>query len=221
MRRLAAGLVLLLLLAPLPVLLLLGEWDGGGALRNSLPIALAAAPLAMLLGTAAGIGLRDRFAGRGLAWALIALPLLLPPAIPAAAWLLVAEQLGPIAGAAGLALWHALLAAPLVALLVRNALGRVESAQGRAAAACGASPEQSARLLRPRLHPRMGPAMLLGGAVAFALSVGESSLAGLLRAGPLPAALPGGLEAGALLGPAVLLAVLAALLFRPTARPEG
>ncbi|SHJ05740.1 molybdate transport system permease protein [Roseomonas rosea] len=219
MRRLTAGLVLLGLLVPLPAQLLAGGVEGGWPLRNSLLVALAATLLATLLGTAAGMGLRGRFAGRGLALALIALPLLLPPVIPGAAWLLAAERLGHGAGWPGLALWHALLAAPLVALIVRDALERVEPALFRAAAACGAPPELAARRL---LRPRLLPAMAAGAALAFALSVGESSLALLLGAETLPAAsLPGGAAAGTALVPLIVAGVLALALLRRPFQPEA
>lgn len=195
MRRLLAPLVLLALLAPLLALLLDGAVgrQGGSpawALRNSLVVAAAASLAATALGTAAGIGLRTGFAGRGAAVALIALPWLLPPVIPGAALLLVAENTGHGAGRPGLVLWHVLLAAPLVAATVRAALGRVDPALFRAAAACGAGPALAGRRL---LRPRLLPAVASGAALAFAVSIGESGLAVLLGAETLPA---GGLPAG-------------------------
>ena len=199
MRALLAPLVLLALWAPLLALLPEGALAGGGgspawALRNSLLVAAAASLAATALGTAAGIGLHRGFAGRGLAVALIALPWLLPPVVPGAALLLVAERSGHGAGRPGLVLWHVLLAAPLVAAIVRAALGRVDPALFRAAAACGAGPGLAARRL---LRPRLLPAVAAGAALAFAVSVGESGLAVLLGAETLPAAsLPGGMAGG-------------------------
>ena len=225
MRRLLAALVLLALLVPLPAVFLAEAMTGGMAdpalpLRNSLLVAVAASLAATALGTAAGIGLRVSFAGRGLAVALIALPLLLPPVIPGAALLLLAERSGHGAGRPGLVLWHALLAAPLVAALVRAALGRVDPALFRTAGACGVGPALAARrLLRPRLLPAVGA----GAALAFAISIGESGLAVLLGAGTLPvAALPNGVAGQAAERGAAALAVLLAggalalaLLLRP------
>ncbi|HEY8610915.1 MAG TPA: ABC transporter permease subunit [Roseomonas sp.] len=219
MRRLAAIAVLLALLAPLPLLFLAGGAGGwGGPLGNSLLTAAAAALGATLLGTAAGIGLWGGFAGRGLAVALIALPLLLPPVIPGAALLLIAGRMGHGAGWPALVLWHVLVAAPLVAVMIHAALGRANPVLYRAALACGATPALAARRL---LRPRLLPAVAAGAGLAFALSMGESSLAILLRAETLPAvSLPGGVAAGSPLAALLVAGALGVILFlRP--RPEG
>ena len=230
-RRLLAALVLLAVLVPLPAVFLAEAMTGGVAdpavpLRNSVLVAAAASLVATALGTAAGIGLRAGFAGRGLAVALIALPLLLPPVVPGAALLLVAERSGHGAGRPGLVLWHALLAAPLVAALVRAALGRVDPALFRTVAACGVGPALAARrLLRPRLLPAVG----CGAALALAVSIGESGLAVLRGAGTLPAAaLPNGVAGEAAQRGAAALALLLAagalalaFLFRPVPDTSG
>jgi ABC-type spermidine/putrescine transport system permease subunit II len=214
MSRLAALLLLLLLLLPLLVLATMGGTvSGAEALRNSLLTALPAALAATLLGTAAGIGLQVRFPGRSLAVALIALPLLLPPAIPGAALLLLAEGIGFGAGRPGAVLWHALLGAPLVAAITWAALRRIDPALFRAAAACGVPPKLAIRRI---LRPRLEPAMLLGAALSFALSMGESTLAVMLGAGTLPiAVLSGAGRMAAWLWPLfIMAAVLLAVLFR-------
>jgi len=209
-------LLLLAAFAPLLPLLAAGPGEGWEALRNSLVTAAAAVLVATPIGTAAGIGLRGRFPGRAAALALVALPWLLPPVLPGAALLLVAEATGIGAGRPGAALWHALLAAPLVAGIVADSLGRVEPALFRAAAAAGAPPDLAARRL---LRPRLMPAMAAGAAIAFALSIGEGSVALLLGAGTLPVAtLPGGVAAGSVLGPALVALVLAAAFWRPLRR---
>ncbi|WP_458093945.1 ABC transporter permease subunit [Roseomonas sp. WA12] len=213
MRRLAP-FVLLAMLAPLLALLLDGAMAGGGesaawALRHSLLVAAPASLAATALGSAAGIGLRAGFLGRGLAVALIALPWLLPSVIPGAALLLVAERTGYGAGRPGLLLWHVLLAAPLVAAIVWAALERVDPALFRAAAACGAKPAQAAQLL---LRPRVLRAMAAGAALAFAVSIGESGSAVLLGAETLPAsALPSAIGGAAALGGDTAMASLCLL----------
>jgi ABC-type spermidine/putrescine transport system permease subunit II len=214
MSRLAALLLLLLLLLPLLVLAAMGGTGSGAeALRNGLLTALPAALVATLLGTAAGIGLQVRFPGRSLAVALIALPLLLPPAIPGAALLLLAEGTGFGAGRPGAVLWHALLGAPPVAAITWAALRRIDPALFRAAAACGVPPKLAVRHI---LRPRLGPAMLLGAALSFALSIGESTLAVMLGAGTLPTVVLSGAGRMAVwLWPLfIMAAVLLAVLFR-------
>ncbi|MBP0443207.1 ABC transporter permease subunit [Roseomonas sp. SSH11] len=220
MRRLPALGLLLLLLLPLAALFLAGstgEW--AAPLRNSLVTAAAASILATICGTAAGMGLRGGFLGRSVAIAIMVLPLLLPPPVPAAALLLLAEETGHGAGRPGAALWHAMLAAPLVALIVWTALGAVSPALFRAAAACGASPDMAARRLS---RPRLLPAIAGGALLAFALSLGESSVAFLLGAETLGAAsLPGGVAAGSAIAPLLVAGVLALALLRGPARRGG
>jgi len=216
--RLIASLVLLALLAPLPALLMAGgAAPAGEALRASLSVALPAALVSTLLGTAAGIGLQARFPGRGLALALIALPLLLPPVILGAALLLAAERNGP-AGLLVPMLSHVLLGAPLVTAIIWMALRRIDAALFRAAAACGVPPTLAARRI---VGPRLWPAMLLGAVLSFGLSMGESTLAVMLGAGTLPVAVLSG--AGSVTAVLWLLAVmvLGLLLVFPPLQPRG
>ena len=195
MRRALALAVPALAAAPVLALLVAGGGDVGDSLARGLTVAAVASLAATLLGTAAGIGLREAFPGRLAFAALIALPPLLPPAVPGAALLLAAERagpwMGPWGGPAALALWHALLGAPLVAAIVLAAPGRIEPGPLRAALACGAEPRVAWRRL---VRPRLVPAAALGAALAFALSLGEGTLAAMLGAGtpgaaasPLPA----------------------------------
>jgi len=207
MSRVLGLVVLLAALAPLPALLLAGEAGNWGAsLPASLLAAAAASVVATALGGAAGIGLGTRFPARRAALALIALPLLLPPVLPGAALLLVVAHSGLDLGLPATALWHALLGAPFVAALVWTALDRIDPALFRAAQACGAPPDVAARRI---LRPRLRHALILGAALSFALSLGESTVAAMLRAGTLPTAAP-------LLLPLIFAAVLGiALLARP------
>ena len=178
--------VLVAALVPLLALPFLGEFAGEvGSLPGALLAALAASLVATALGGAAGLGLATRFPGRRAALAVIALPLLLPPVLPGAALLLVLEGAGIGGGLAAAALWHALLGASVVAALVRMAVERIDPALLRAAEACGAPPEVAARRL---LQPRLRPALVLGAALSFGLSLGESTVAAILRADALPGA---------------------------------
>ena len=197
MRRALALAVLALAAAPALALVLADGGSGWEApLQRGLAVAAMASLAATALGTAAGLGLREAFPGRAAVAALIALPLLLPPVVPGAALRLVAERAGPWMGSwgapAGLVLWHALLGAPVVAAIVLAATGRIEPGLLRAALACGAEPRLATRRL---VRPRLVPAAALGAALAFALSLGESTLAAMLGAGtpgaaasPLPTA---------------------------------
>ncbi|MBP0491369.1 hypothetical protein [Roseomonas indoligenes] len=217
MRRFLPLLLLLLLLAPLAGLLLAGRTEEGvgASLANSLLVAAAAAAFAAPLGAMAGAGLRGRFLGPVLA--LVALPVLLPPVLPAAALLLMAERFGGVARLPGLALWHAVLGAPLVVAITFLALDRVDPRLSRVAQALGAEPEVAARRL---LHPQFARAMALGAALVFALSLGESGPAVLLGAETLPVSV----LAGAVpLAPAIVAIVLGAtlLLRRRAPSPAG
>lgn len=214
MRRLPALALLLAALAPLPALVLSGETGGAGNLGASLPAALltalVAGLLAAALGGAAGLGLAARLPGRPAALAVMALPLILPPVLPGAALLLALTGLGMAdsmaARLAATALWHGLLGATVVAALAWTALRRLDPALLRAAQACGAPPDLATRRL---LHPRLREAVMLGGALSFALSLGESTVATLLSAGTLPTAAP-------LLPPLLFAAAMGlALLSRP------
>ncbi|MFC0387388.1 hypothetical protein [Muricoccus vinaceus] len=207
MRRLAAAALLLALLAPLPALLLAGGTGEGTPLLPRLLAAAVAALAATALGGAAGMGLHARFRGRGAAFALVALPLLLPPVLPGAALLLAGERT-ETGGLPGTVLWHVLLGAPLVAGLVMAALGRIDPALFRAAQACGATPDLAARRI---LRPRLLPALAAGAALSFALSVGEGTVAAMLEAGAPVTAAP-------ILS---VLVVLGMLLLALLARPKS
>ena len=197
-------------LAPLLLLLLVGEaWGGPASPLGALLVGIAASLAATALGGAAGLGLRSRFSGRGAALALIALPPLLPPVLAGAALRLVAGETGLALPAA--ALWHALIAAPLVAALVIGTLDRIDPALLRAAWACGAPPDLVARTVE---RPRFRAALVTGAALSFALSLGESTVAALLDTGAPAVAAP----ALALLPVVALLGV--ALLSRPRGGTE-
>ena len=184
-------------LAPLLLLILVGEaWGGPASPLGALLVGIAAALLATSLGTAAGLGLRSRFGGRGVFLALIALPPLLPPVLAGAALRhLVAETVLELPAAA---LWHALVAAPHVAALVIGALERIDPALHRAAWACGAAPDLVARTIE---RPRFRAAVAAGAALSLALSLGESTVAALLDTG-----------APAVTAPALVLLPIVALL---------
>jgi putative spermidine/putrescine transport system permease protein len=203
MKRIIALVLLVLSLTPLLALVLAG---GAGPAGNGLLASAAAALIATLIGTAAGISLQAGFAGRGPVLAFILLPLLLPPVIPGAALLMGVGRLGLGESWPGLVLWHALRGAPVVALIVWAALGRIDPTLFRAAAACGAPPRLAARRI---VRPRLVPAILLGGALTFALSAGEGSVAAML--GP---------EAGgASLLPGLVALVVLAVILLSWARP--
>jgi putative spermidine/putrescine transport system permease protein len=209
--------VLLFLLLPLLALPLL--WEGVpsagtwlSALGNSLLIAAGAAALATVFGTPAALGFWSHFPGRvATAW-IVAAPLLLPPVLLGTALLLASERTGLGGGHPGLLLCHALIGAPLVAGTALLGLWRIDPAQLRAAAACGAAP---AFIFRRLVRPRLGQAVAAGAILAFAASIGETAVAGLLGARTLPIVALSGLgEADGALA-ALLLPVLVAMVLAP------
>lgn len=164
----AAGLLLLLPLAGF----LLGGLDGepgfhARAWANTLATGSVAVLLALALGIPAGLALAH---SRGTApRVLTILPLLLPPAVNATAWMSAGL---PVPGAAGCG---ALLGAwtwPVVALILAGALSRVPRGEIDAAEL---HLDRSSRWRRVIL-PRVRPALLAAALLVFLLAAAEFTL---------------------------------------------
>jgi putrescine transport system permease protein len=171
---------------------------------RSLVLALLSSPIAALLGTLAGIGLArlERFPGRSLMIALLAIPIFAPEVLIGFAFLMLfagAEALTGWSGGKGmltLVIAHATLGTPIVASVVfARVVGRDRSLED-AARDLGARP---LRVLATITVPLAAPGILSGWLLAMTLSFDDVVTSSFL-AGPenttLPMAIFSGLRVG-------------------------
>lgn len=140
-----------------------------GLFVTSVSLAAGAAVVAGLLGVlGAWLTVRFRFPARGLVVALLASPLAVPPYVTSLLWLETTSGAGPLAPWLEGALFGQLLTgvlllglctSPLVFLVVRAALGRMDSRFEDAAASLGHGP---LRRIRTVVLPLLRPALVAG-----------------------------------------------------------
>lgn len=145
------------------------------ALGNSLLVAAVAVPIATILGTACALGLQQLRRG----WArwvelIVVLPMIVPPMILAVGLYYLFAPLGLLSGPWGLALGHAVLAAPFVVLTVRASLLGFDPALAHAATGLGAS---WAVMFRRVMLPGIRPGIIAGAVFAFITSFDDVVLA--------------------------------------------
>jgi putrescine transport system permease protein len=164
------------------------------AARRSLKLALWSAPLAAVLGTFAGIALGrlERFPGRGMLLALLAVPIFAPEILLGFAFLMLFAALQAMTGWASgkgmptLVIAHATLGAPIVASVVfARVVGRDRSLED-AARDLGARP---LRVLATVTLPLALPSILSGWLLAMTLSFDDVVTSSFL-AGPETTTLP-------------------------------
>ncbi|MFP5022859.1 ABC transporter permease [Pseudonocardia phyllosphaerae] len=149
------------------------------SLANSLQVALLAAVLATVVGTAAAFGLdRSRFRGRGAVRQLLMAPMILPGIVVAIAvygvflrWQLNGTLLGFV-------LAHAVLGVPFVITSVHTSLANYDATVEKAAASLGAGRVTTARRV---ILPLVGPGVVSGFVFAFATSFDEVVIALFLQ----------------------------------------
>lgn len=186
------------------------------ALKNSLIVGAGATVIATVLGTLAAFGFwRARFAGRGLLFALLLAPLVVPVIIVAVGVYFAFAPLGLTDGFLGLTLAHAALGAPFVLVTVLSTLSGFDRTLLDAAANLGAPPLLAFRRVA---LPIIFPGVFSGALFAFATSFDEVVVA-LLLTGPGQRTLPRQMFAGinedislTLTAAGTLLVVLACLL---------
>ncbi|HLH68228.1 MAG TPA: ABC transporter permease [Candidatus Dormibacteraeota bacterium] len=146
-----------------------------GAMDNSLLIAAGTALVATVVGTLAALGLQRVGRGRG-QWLLAFLlcPLIVPHMNLAIGLYPVMARLQLVGTPLAVVLGHAVVATPLVVLIVVATLQRLDPALGRAAASLGANAWQRFRLIT---LPLILPGVLGGAAFAFAASFDELEIA--------------------------------------------
>ncbi|MDC0717782.1 ABC transporter permease [Nannocystis bainbridge] len=205
------------------------------ALRLSLTVSLTAAGLSLLLGLPLAYALaRLPFPGRGLARALVTLPMVLPPVVGGTALLAAFGRRGLLGGplehglgvilpyTTGAAVLAAtFVAAPFLVITVEGALRGLDPRLEQAAATLGAS---RLRIVATVVLPAIRPSLVAGLALCWARALGEFgatiTFAGNLqgRTQTMPLAVyealhtsPDGAVALSLILLAVSLALLAAL----------
>jgi putative spermidine/putrescine transport system permease protein len=157
------------------------------SLRNSLMVGSGATVIATTLGTLAAFGFwRARFAGRGLLFALLLSPLVVPVIIVAVGVYFAFAPLGLTDGFVGLTLAHAALGAPFVLVTMLSTLSGFDRSLLDAAANLGAPPLLAFRRVA---LPIVFPGVFSGALFAFATSFDEVVVA-LLMTGPGQRTLP-------------------------------
>ena len=185
-------------------------------LWNSLIVGIASTLMATVLGTLAAFGFwRTRFPGRGLLFALLLSPMVVPVVIVAVGVYFAFARVGLANSLLGLTLVHTALGVPFVLVTVSAALAGFDVNLMRAAANLGAPPLQA--FFRVAL-PTLAPGIVSGALFAFATSFDEVVVAMLLT-GPEQRTLPRQMFSGindnislTITAAATLLIVLAVLL---------
>ena len=154
------------------------------ALRLSLICSIGATALAALLGLPlAWVFARVRFPGRSLAWALVMVPMVLPPVVAGVGLLAAFGGRSPVGGfladhfgvrltfsPIGVILAEAFVALPFLVVTVEAALRAAGTELEEAARTLGARP---GTVLRRVTLPSVGPALAAGAALAWARALGE------------------------------------------------
>ncbi len=142
-----------------------------GALWDSVRVALGASALALVLGSAAALGMwRQAGALVGAVRALILMPLIVPPIVTALALSGSWVRLGIFDTTGGVILAHAIVALPFVFLTVSASLDGLDPRIEQAARSLGAGRFQTlGRVILPNILPGLGA----GGLFAFVISWDE------------------------------------------------
>ncbi|MFV0475926.1 MAG: ABC transporter permease [Pikeienuella sp.] len=148
---------------------------------NSLIIASGATALAVLLGSAAALGLRARnLPFRNMMRTAFMLPMVAPAVVLGVGMQVLFVRLGLASSYVGVIAAHTVLAIPFVVISVGGALAGIDPRVERAGASLGASP---ARVFLRVTLPLSMSGVLSGAALAFAISLDEVVLT-LFVAGP-------------------------------------
>jgi putative spermidine/putrescine transport system permease protein len=209
--RVAAGLALVFLMAPLLVIVPLSfnaesvlifpirEWslrwyelvlssaEWREAAANTLFVAVCTASLSTVLGTLAALGLhRHDFRLRTLVVAILLSPMIVPLIVTAISIYFFFALFGLIGTYRGLILAHMLVSTPFVVITVLSTLANYDTNLSRAAAGMGAGP---LRIFFSVTLPLILPGVVTGALFAFVTSLDEIVLT-LFIAGPNQQTLP-------------------------------
>ncbi|PWE53586.1 polyamine ABC transporter permease [Metarhizobium album] len=153
----------------------IGAADWQSALVNSLLVAVAAATLATVIGTAAALALHaHRFRGKALVMGLLLSPMITPVIVLAVGMYMVFSGWGLVATRLGLVLAHTVLAIPFVVVSVLASAGMVNPSLAPASLGLGASRWFTFRRVT---LPLIMPGVLSGAVFAFITSWDEVVIA--------------------------------------------
>lgn len=153
----------------------IGAPDWQGALVNSLVVAIAAAALATVIGTASTLALHaHRFPGKALVMGLLLSPMVTPVIVLAVGMYMVFSGWGLVATRLGLVLAHTVLAIPFVVVSVLASAGMVNPSLAPASLGLGASRWFTFRRVT---LPLIMPGVLSGAVFAFITSWDEVVIA--------------------------------------------
>lgn len=197
--QVSAGLVLAFLLLPLLVLIPISLTSGTllvfplpgysfkwyhdivdnpiwlAAFKNSLQIAALSTALSIVLGTLAAIGIwRMIPRARGIALALISIPVVTPAVIAAVAMYLFHSKIGIGGSMASIFLAHVTISSPFVVIAVLASLDVFDNRLMMAAASLGANPWRAFYYV---MLPSVVPGIVAGGIFAFLMSFDEIVIA--------------------------------------------
>ena len=144
-------------------------------------IGVPASLIATTLGTLAALGLtRTRFFGKGIVYALMISPIVVPAIIVALALFLLFAQLDLIGSNFGLILAHSILAMPFSVLIVSATLEHFDTTLERAARIHGAGPIRTFWYVT---FPAIRPAVLASAIFSFFISFDELIVALFVMSG--------------------------------------
>jgi spermidine/putrescine transport system permease protein len=170
----------------------------GLAARNSLTIAVLAATCATLIATAAAVAMvrGGAFRGRGVTYAVINLPLLVPEMVIAVATLIFFSLIGLPPGYLTILIAHITFCIPFAYLPLAARLQGIEPHYEAAARDLYATRWQAFRLI---LLPLLGPGILSGFLLAFIISLDDFIITNFVKGAgmeTLPTAIYGSVKQG-------------------------
>lgn len=155
-----------------------GDW------QRAIVVSLKVAPLATLLATTAGFFaslalIRGKFKGKTVIYGFMLTPMIVPTIITAIAFYFTFAKFGAAGSIFAMALGHAILALPLVVIILTASLQGLDERYERAALSLGASPTYT--MMRITI-PLAAPGLISASLFAFLFSFDEL-LISLLLAG--------------------------------------
>ena len=155
-----------------------------GAMVRSFAVGLISATLAMLLGVPAAFALtRQRIPARGLIFAGILTPMILPHIIIAIALFYIYAKIGLVGTTVGLVLGHTCISVPFVVVTVMAVLKNYDERLDQAAWSLGAN---KLKTLRYVTLPLIFPGLIAAFLFAFVISLDELTIALFISGGQEP-----------------------------------
>jgi ABC-type spermidine/putrescine transport system permease subunit II len=155
-----------------------------GAMIRSLVVAFTSAALAMLIGVpAAFVLMRQRVPGKGIIFAGILAPMIIPHIIIAIALFYLYAQLGLVGTTVGLVLGHTVVSVPFVVVTIMAVLKNYDERLDQAAWSLGAN---KLKTLRYVTFPLILPGLIAAYLFAFVISLDELTIALFVSGGQTP-----------------------------------